>query len=100
MVYSKQVVANKQQVAKSAINTDFTLSKKSLNLLFCSFSGRIICAQIKQTIGELTMKIIAMMVLLASLFAIAGAALFQLFVLLTSSLFAKQDDSRQPSRQS
>jgi hypothetical protein len=36
------------------------------------------------------MKIITAMVLLASLFAIAGAALFQLFVLLTSTLFAQQ----------
>jgi len=35
------------------------------------------------------MKIITAMVLLASLFAIAGAALFQLFVLLANKLFAQ-----------
>jgi hypothetical protein len=44
------------------------------------------------------MKIIKMMILLASLFAIAGAALFQLFVLLTSTLFAQQAYGRHISR--
>jgi hypothetical protein len=46
------------------------------------------------------MKIIKLLVLLASLFAIAGAAFFQLFVLLTNSLFFHQDLSRRISRQS
>jgi hypothetical protein len=36
------------------------------------------------------MKIIEIMVLLASLFAIAGTAFFQLLVLLTNMLFAQQ----------
>jgi hypothetical protein len=36
---------------------------------------------------------------LASLFAIAGATLFQLFVLLTSTLFARQAYDRQNSGQ-
>jgi hypothetical protein len=35
------------------------------------------------------MKIITAMILLASLFAIAGAALFQLFVLLANKLLAQ-----------
>jgi len=35
------------------------------------------------------MKIIKIMILLASLFAIAGAAFFQLFVLLANKLFAQ-----------
>jgi hypothetical protein len=41
------------------------------------------------------MKIITAMVLLASLFAIAGAALFQLFVLLANKLFAQPAYNRQ-----
>ncbi|MGZ4968580.1 MAG: hypothetical protein ACXV8O_02680 [Methylobacter sp.] len=45
------------------------------------------------------MKIINLMVLLASLFAIAGAAFFQLFVLLTNNLFFHQDYNRRISRQ-
>ncbi|WP_181050133.1 hypothetical protein [Methylobacter tundripaludum] len=45
------------------------------------------------------MKIITAMVLLASFFAIAGAALFQLFVLLTNNLFFQQDYNRRISRQ-
>lgn len=44
------------------------------------------------------MKIITLLVLLASLFAIAGAALFQLLVLLTNTLFASQDYNRHSSR--
>ncbi len=36
------------------------------------------------------MKIITVIVLLASFFAIAGAALFQLFVLLTNNLFSSK----------
>ncbi|MEI6268765.1 MAG: hypothetical protein WCP01_07800 [Methylococcaceae bacterium] len=40
------------------------------------------------------MKIINTMILLASLFAIAGAALFQLFVLLTNTLFVQQAYNR------
>jgi len=40
------------------------------------------------------MKIINTMILLASLFAIAGAALFQLFVLLTNTVFAQQTYNR------
>jgi len=40
------------------------------------------------------MKIITAMVLLASLFAIAGAALFQLFVLLANKLFAQPTYNR------
>jgi len=45
------------------------------------------------------MKIITVMILLTSLFAIAGAALFQLFVLLTSTLFARQAYDRHNSGQ-
>ncbi|MDO9268791.1 MAG: hypothetical protein Q7T96_06730 [Methylobacter sp.] len=45
------------------------------------------------------MKIITGIVLLASLFAIAGAAFFQLFVLLTNNLFFQQDYNRHISRQ-
>lgn len=44
------------------------------------------------------MKIITMMVLLASLLAIAGAAFFQLFVLLADSLFTQQAHNRHTSR--
>jgi hypothetical protein len=44
------------------------------------------------------MKIIKIMVLLASLFAIAGAAFFQLFVLLATALFAQQAHNRHTSR--
>jgi hypothetical protein len=44
------------------------------------------------------MKIITVMVLLASLFAIAGAAFLQLFVLLANSLFDGQTYNRHPSR--
>jgi hypothetical protein len=44
------------------------------------------------------MKIITVMVLLASLFAIAGAAFFQLFILLTNALFGGQAYHRHPSR--
>jgi hypothetical protein len=44
------------------------------------------------------MKIIEIMVLLASLFAIAGAAFFQFFVLLTNMLFAQQAYNRHTSR--
>jgi hypothetical protein len=44
------------------------------------------------------MKILKMMILLASLFAIAGAAFFQLVVLLTSTLFAQQVYVRHTSR--
>jgi hypothetical protein len=40
------------------------------------------------------MKIINTMILLASLFAIAGAAFFQLFVLLTNTVFAQQTYNR------
>jgi hypothetical protein len=43
------------------------------------------------------MKIITIMILLASLFAIAGAAFFQLLVLLTSTLFAQQAYDRHNS---
>jgi hypothetical protein len=44
------------------------------------------------------MKIIEIMVLLASLFAIAGAAFFQLFVLLANTLFAQQAYNHHTSR--
>jgi hypothetical protein len=44
------------------------------------------------------MKFIKIMILLASLFAIAGAAFFQLLVLLTNTLFAQQAYNRQTSR--
>jgi hypothetical protein len=44
------------------------------------------------------MKIITVMVLLASLFAIAGAAFLQLFVLLANALFDGQTYHRHPSR--
>jgi len=44
------------------------------------------------------MKIIKAMVLLASFFAIAGAAVFQLFVLLTNNLFFQQHYNRHISR--
>lgn len=44
------------------------------------------------------MKIIKIMILLASLFAIAGAAFFQLFVLLANFLFAEQAYNRHTSR--
>jgi hypothetical protein len=40
------------------------------------------------------MKILKMMILLASLFAIMGAAFFQLFVLLADTLFAQQAYNR------
>jgi hypothetical protein len=40
------------------------------------------------------MKIINTLILLASLFAIAGAAVFQLFVLLANTLFAQQPHNR------
>jgi hypothetical protein len=40
------------------------------------------------------MKIIKIMILLASLFAIGGAALFQLFFLLANTLFAQQTYNR------
>jgi hypothetical protein len=40
------------------------------------------------------MKILKMMILLASFFAIAGAAFFQLFVLLADALFAQQAYNR------
>jgi hypothetical protein len=52
--------------------------------------------KIKQFIKEPTMKIITMMVLIASLIAIAGAALFQLFVLLTNTLFGQHGYTHQP----
>ncbi len=44
------------------------------------------------------MKIITIMILLASLFAIAGTAFFQLFVLLATTLFAQQVGNRHNSR--
>lgn len=44
------------------------------------------------------MKILSVMVLLASLFAIAGAAFLQLFVLLTNALFNEQIFHRHSSR--
>jgi len=66
--------------------------------LFCLFNERIISIKIKQTFGNKVMKIINMMILIASLFAIAGAAFFQLFVLLTNSLFAQQAYNRHTSR--
>ncbi|MGZ8944849.1 MAG: hypothetical protein ACXW1W_05405 [Methylococcaceae bacterium] len=44
------------------------------------------------------MKIINMMILIASLFAIASAAFFQLFILLINSLFGQQTYSRDTSR--
>jgi hypothetical protein len=44
------------------------------------------------------MKIINIIVLLASLFAIAGAALFQLFVLLANTLFFHHVNDRHSSR--
>jgi len=44
------------------------------------------------------MKIIKTMILLVSLFAIAGAALFQLFVLLTNTLFTHQAFDHHTSR--
>jgi hypothetical protein len=44
------------------------------------------------------MKIIKVMVLLASLFAIAGAAFLQLFVLMTNALLDGQTYHRHPSR--
>ncbi|HEY8160170.1 MAG TPA: hypothetical protein VIF10_15855 [Methylobacter sp.] len=43
------------------------------------------------------MKILNVLVLLASLFAIAGAAIFQLFVLLANALFAQPIHNRHPS---
>jgi hypothetical protein len=44
------------------------------------------------------MKIINMMILIASLFAIASAAFFQLFILLINNLFGQQNYSRDTSR--
>jgi hypothetical protein len=44
------------------------------------------------------MKIINIMILLASLFAIAGTAFFQLLVLLKNTLFAQQAYDRHTSR--
>jgi hypothetical protein len=44
------------------------------------------------------MKIINMMILMASLFAIASAAFFQLFILLINNLFGQQNYSRDTSR--
>jgi len=44
------------------------------------------------------MKIIKIIILLASLFAIAGAAFFQLIILLTNTLFSQQDYTRHISR--
>jgi hypothetical protein len=44
------------------------------------------------------MKFIKSVILLASLFAIAGAAFFQLLVLLTNTLFAQQAYNRHTSR--
>jgi len=46
------------------------------------------------------MKIIKIIMLLASLFAIAGAAFFQLFILLTNTLFAQQAYNHNTSRPS
>jgi len=66
--------------------------------LFCLFNERIISIKIKQTFGNKVMKIINMMILIASLFAIAGAAFFQLFILLINSLFGQQTYSRDTSR--
>jgi hypothetical protein len=40
------------------------------------------------------MKVIKIMLLMASFFAIAGAAVFQLFVLMTSKLSAQHDTNR------
>ncbi len=44
------------------------------------------------------MKLIKLMLLLAALFAIAGAAFFQLFVLLITGFFAQQLYHRHHSR--
>jgi hypothetical protein len=44
------------------------------------------------------MKIIKIIILLVTLFAIVGTALFQLFVLLTNALFAQRDDGRHTSQ--
>jgi hypothetical protein len=44
------------------------------------------------------MKIINMMILTTSLFAIAGAAFFQLFILLINRLFGQQNYSGDTSR--
>jgi len=44
------------------------------------------------------MKFIKLMLLVAALFAIAGAAFFQLFVLLATGLFAQQLYQRHHSR--
>jgi hypothetical protein len=44
------------------------------------------------------MKLIKIIILVVSLFAIVGTALFQLFVLLTSAPFAQQDNSRHTSQ--
>lgn len=43
------------------------------------------------------MKILNVLVLLASLFAIAGAAFFRLFVLLANALFAQPAHNKHPS---
>jgi hypothetical protein len=48
----------------------------------------------------LIMKVIKIMLLMASFFAIAGAAVFQLFVLMTNKLSAPQDSSRHTFRAS
>jgi len=66
--------------------------------LFCLFNERIISIKIKQTFGNKVMKIINMMILIASLFAIASAGFFQLFILLINSLFGQQAYSRDTSR--
>ncbi len=43
------------------------------------------------------MKILNILVLLASLFAIVGAAFFRIFVLLTNALFSQPTHNRHPS---
>ncbi len=43
------------------------------------------------------MKLIKIMLLLVSFFAIAGAAMFQLFILLTNALFFQHDYSNHNS---
>jgi hypothetical protein len=56
---------------------------------FASYSGGILSTPINN-LGRQFMKIIKSLILFASLFAIAGAAFFQLLVLLGNKLTFKQ----------
>jgi hypothetical protein len=65
---------------------------------FAQLTRGLLMSNIDQSIGRPNMKTIKMMILLASLFAIAGAAFFQLCVLLANTLFAQQAYNRHTSR--